>query len=117
EQDRRQRRIDEFEIGAGIAGVEIPALQHLLPGPEPQRIVLGLAVPPNLGCDDIGRQRDTADQEQDIERRPQRWVSQHKLVPDIRKLSILWFNGDTMDCFASLAMTVCWSGNAPHSSL
>ena len=35
EQHRRERRIDEFEIGVEIAGIEVLALQHLLPRPEP----------------------------------------------------------------------------------
>jgi hypothetical protein len=74
EQDRRQRRIDEFE---GNAGVEIPAPQHLLAGPEPERIVLCLSAAPNLGNEHVGRQRDAADQKQNIERRSQRRISQH----------------------------------------
>src|SRR6266446_4589376 len=68
EQDRGQRRIDEFEIGLGIAGIEIPSLKHLLPGPEPERIVFCLSVPPDFRDQNVGRQRDAADQKQNIER-------------------------------------------------
>ena len=68
EQHRRQRRIDEVEVSGGIVGVEVPAMQHLLPRPEPQRIVLGLAAAPDFRDQDIGSQGDTADQKQEIER-------------------------------------------------
>src|SRR5205085_8077994 len=93
-------------INAGIEGIEVLALQHLLPGPEPQRIILGLAIAPDLRDQHVGRQRDAAEQEQDIERRSQRRVSQHKLDPDIRRISILSFCCE-MDCFVAslLAMT------------
>src|SRR5436309_1406973 len=75
EQNGRQWRIDEFEITAGPAGIKVRPLQHLLSGPEPERIVLGLSAPPNLGTENVGRQRDTTYQEKDIERSSQRRIS------------------------------------------
>ena len=77
QQNRGQRRIDEFEIGSGIAGIEIAAVKDLLAGPEPERIILGFPVPQNFRTEHVGRQRDTADQKQDIDRSSQRRVSQH----------------------------------------
>src|ERR1700687_3231258 len=52
-------------------------MEDLLPGPEPERIVFGLSVPPDFRNQNVGRQRDTADQKKNIERRSQRRISQH----------------------------------------
>src|SRR5580704_16291274 len=68
-----------------MAGIEIPAMQHLLPGPEPEQIVLGLPGPPDFRTENVGRQRDAADQEKQINRRSPRRISQHtKNFPQIR---------------------------------
>jgi hypothetical protein len=53
----------------GIVRIKIPALQDLLTGPEPERVVLGLSVAKNLGAENIGRQDEATDQEKNIERR------------------------------------------------
>ena len=84
EQDGRQRRIDEIEIGGGIAGMEVPSLQDLLPGPEPERIILCLSASPDFRNENVGSQRDAADQEKNIERRSQRRISQHAHLSAIR---------------------------------
>ncbi len=76
QQDRRQRRIDELEVLMDVAGIERPAMQHLLPGPVPQRVVLGLAVAEDLGTEDIGGQDEAAEQEEQVERRAQRQGSE-----------------------------------------
>ncbi|MEY9415746.1 hypothetical protein ABIF69_002188 [Bradyrhizobium japonicum] len=47
-------------------------MQHLLPGPVPQPIILGLAVAEDLGNEHVGGQEDAAEQEEQIERRAQR---------------------------------------------
>jgi hypothetical protein len=57
--------------------IEVAALQDLLAGPEPERIVLCLSVAEDLGTENISGQDKAADQEKDIERRSQRGVSQH----------------------------------------
>ena len=72
--------VREMAAGDGASGQQAPhrlSLQHLLTGPEPQRIVLGLAVAPDLGNQHVGGQHETAEQEQQIERRSQRRISQH----------------------------------------
>jgi len=71
QQHRRQRRINELEI-AVVDGIEPRAMQHLLAGPVPQRIVLGLAAAENLRHEHEGGQHDAAEQEQQFERRAQR---------------------------------------------
>ena len=72
QQDRRQRWINEFEILADLVGIERSTVQHLLPGPVPQPIILGLAVAEDLGNEHVGGQEDAAEQEEQIERRAQR---------------------------------------------
>jgi hypothetical protein len=57
--------------------IEVAALQYLLTGPEPERIILCFSVAENLGTENVSRQDEAADQEKDIERRSQRGVSQH----------------------------------------
>src|ERR1700736_534813 len=76
EQHRRQRRIDEIEIGVGIGGIKIAAVEDLLPGPEPERIVLGLSAAENLRTEHVGGQHQAAGEEENIERRSQRRISQ-----------------------------------------
>ncbi|MGY4344090.1 hypothetical protein ACVWXM_000554 [Bradyrhizobium sp. GM7.3] len=76
QQDRRQRWVDELEVLVDIAGIERPTLQDLLPGPVPQAVVLGLAVPEDLGTKDIGSQDEAAEQEEQVEWRTQRQGSE-----------------------------------------
>ena len=76
EQHSRQRRIDELEIGAVVDGIEARTMQHLLAGPVPERIVLGLAAAPDFRDQHEGGQHDAAEQEQHFERRSKRRPSQ-----------------------------------------
>jgi len=52
-------------------------VHDLLTGPEPERLILGLAVAEELRAEDVGGQHEAADQKKDIERRSQRGKSQH----------------------------------------
>src|SRR6516164_4677229 len=52
-------------------------MQDLLPGPEPERIVLCLSAAEDLRAENICAQHDATNQEEDIERRSQRRISQH----------------------------------------
>jgi hypothetical protein len=51
-------------------------MQHLLPGPVPQRIVLGFAMAENLRAEDIRGQDQAAKQEEQVERPTQRESSE-----------------------------------------
>src|ERR1700733_11408672 len=70
QQDRRRRRIQKSESGLGVVRIEVAALQYLLAGPEPQRIILCLTVAEDLGTENVSGQDEAADQEKDIQRRP-----------------------------------------------
>jgi hypothetical protein len=59
-------------------------VQHLLSGPEPQRIILGLASAPDLRNEDIDSERDTGDEEKNVKRSTQRWPSEHEVFPRVK---------------------------------
>src|SRR6185437_7298128 len=63
------------------ARIQIAAVQNLLPGPEPECVVLGLAVSPDLRDQNIGGQQETGHEKEYIQRAPERWPSQHEHFP------------------------------------
>ena len=65
------------EESVGVMRIKVFALQDLLTGPEPERIILCLSVAEDLGTENICGQDETADQKKDIERRSQGRESQH----------------------------------------
>ena len=82
QQDGRERRIQKFEIAVGISGIKVCAVKHLLPRPEPERVVLRLSASPYLWNEDVGCQRDTADQIKNVERGFQPRKSEHIRFPN-----------------------------------